>query len=175
MKFRLLITILTCTILFDTGCGVESTDMKVAKNDTTNILKILLDSAFYRQRLPNFSNLKLNNPFGDTIIFKFDSILVGNLPTDLKFKLLTQDQICSLATQSYNNQKSFCNFLELNNFQKTDTTYKVRMETHCLEVVVDRIGKATCLTEKYCNGGIEMTFFIRADSLKSEPASFWDY
>ena len=69
MRLRTLsIIILTLTFLVDTGCSVDNTNLKVAKNDTTEVLRILIDSAFYHERLPDFSALTRNNPFGDTII-----------------------------------------------------------------------------------------------------------
>jgi len=114
MTSRAILSSLTFAILFYSSCGIDKTILNVARNDTTQIFSTLIDSAFYKQRLPNFNSLQKNNPFGDTIIFKFDSILIGHLPESFKFKILTNQQICSLATQHQNEKTYFCNFLEIN-------------------------------------------------------------
>jgi hypothetical protein len=187
MRLRTLsIIILTLTFLVDTGCSVDNTNLKVAKNDTTEVLKILIDSAFYHERLPDFSALTRNNPFGDTIIFKFDSILVGHLPTNAKFKLLTQDQICSLATQHYNDTTYFCNFLILNSFKKVDTTYEVSLQNQCVMPLFGKNGKprfdndfmkrhnySTCMFGMMCGGGMGMVFIKQADTLKAKIDGSW--
>jgi hypothetical protein len=186
MIVRFITVILTFIILLDTGCGVEKANLKVATNDTTQVFKFLIDSAFYRYRLPDISRLQRNNPFGDTIIFKFDNILVGHLPSDLKFKFLTQDEICSLATQYYNDTTYFCNFLELNSFKKVDTIYEVSLQNQCVMPLYDKngnpkfdkdfykdIGKYKCMFGMMCDGGMGMTFIKQSDTLKAKIEGFW--
>ena len=186
MTPRSILSILIFALLFDTGCGANKTNLKVATNDTTQILRFVIDSAFYHQRLPDFSALTHNNPFGDTIIFKFDSILVGHLPSDLKYKFLTQDQICSLATQHDNDTTHFCNFLELSSFKKVDTTYEVSLQNQCVMPLYGKKGKALfdkdfnqrhnnyrCLFGYLCGGGMGMTFIKQADTLKAKVDGFW--
>ena len=186
MKLSILvIVILTFIALYDTGCGLDKSVATESKNDTTQILKTLIDSAFYRQRLPDFSSLKRNNPFGDSIIFKFDSDLIGHLPTDQKFKILTEDQICLLATQHYNDTTLFCNFLALNNFKKTDSTFKVSLRNECITPLFDKKGNPRfgkdfykdrltykCLFGFLCGGGIHMTFNKQGDTLKGHISGF---
>jgi len=175
----LLIVALALTLLYGTSCGIDRSSVTHSKNDTAQILKILIDSAFYRQRLPDFGRLKRNNPFGDSIIFKFDSNLNGHLPTGQKFKFLTEDQICLLATQYYNDTTFFCNFLELNNFKKSDSTFEVSLRSECITPLFDKNGNPRfakdfykdrvtykCLFGFLCGGGIHMTFNKQADTLK---------
>ena len=186
MTIRSIFSILTITLLLNTGCDVDKTSLKVATNDTTQVFKFVIDSAFYRQRLPDFNSLQSNNPFGDTIIFKFDSILVGHLPRDLKYKFLTQDEICSLATQHYNDTTYFCNFLELNSFKKVDTVYEVSLQNQCVMPLYDKNGnpkfdkdfykdreKYKCMFGMMCGGGIGMTIIKQADTLKAKIDGFW--
>ena len=173
-------------LLFDTGCGVNKTNLKVAANDTTQVLRFVIDSAFYHHRLPDLSALTRNNPFGDTVIFKFDSILVGHLPSELKYKLLTQDEICSLATQHHNDTTNFCNFLQLQHFKKVDTTYEVILKNQCVMPLYDKNGKPKfdkafykdrgnykCIFGMLCGGGMSMTFIKQADTLKATINGFF--
>ena len=186
MTSRFIIGILTLTLFFDTGCGVDKANLKVLTNDTTKIFKFLIDSSFYHHRLPDLSALTHSNPFGDTIIFKFDSILVGHLPSDFKYKFLTQDEICSLATQHFNDTTYFCNFLELNSFKKVDTTYEVSLQNQCVMPLYDKSGKPKfdkgfykdrgrykCMFGMMCGGGMAMTFIKQADTLKAKINGFW--
>ena len=186
MTPRSIISILTFILLLGTGCDVDRTNFEVAVNDTTQVLKFVIDSAFYRQRLPDFSRLQRNNPFGDTIIFKFDSVLVGHLPSDLKYIFLTQDEICSLATQHYNDTTYFCNFLELNSFKKIDTTYEISLQNQCVMPLYDKNGNPKfdkdfyknrenykCMFGMMCGGGMAMTFIKQADTLKAKIDGFW--
>ena len=185
MTLRILLITLTFSLLLGIGCKAEKPDSKVSKNDTTDIIKILIDSAFYRQkRIPDFSRLTKNNPFGDTIIFKFDSVLLGHLPK--QFKVLTQDEICSLATQYYNDTSKFCNFLELNSFKKLDTTYEISLQNQCVMPLYDRNGKPIfrndfykdsvkykCMFGMLCGGGILMSFKKQGDTFLSKVEGRW--
>ena len=63
MTSRFIISILTFIFLFDTGCGVDKTNLKIATNDTTQVFKFIFDSIFYKQRLPEFNNLIHNEHF----------------------------------------------------------------------------------------------------------------
>jgi len=177
---------LTLTLLFDTGCNVDNTNSKIVKNDTTDILKILIDSALYHERLPDFGFLTRNNPFGDTIIFKFDSILVGHLPTNLKYKLLTQDEICSLARLHCYDANHSCSFLKLDSFKKVDSTYKVFLQNQCVMPLFDKNGKqlfdsafmqrhnySKCTSGGLCGGGMSMTFVMQVDTVKAKIEGFW--
>lgn len=180
------ILVLAITLFIDIGCHTDSTNSTVTKNDTTEVFKTLLDSAFYRKRLPDLSSLKRNNPFGDTIIFKFNSILIGHLPLGFKFKMLTQDDICTLATQYYNDTTYFCNFLELNSFKMVDTTYEVNLQNRCVVPLFDKNGKrrfdkafyknhaaVKCMFGFMCGGGLSMTFTRQADTLHAKINGFW--
>jgi hypothetical protein len=180
-----ILCILTFALLLDTGCGVDKTNLKVETNDTTQILRHVIDSAFYHQRLPDFGSLTRNNPLGDTIIFKFDSILIGHLPIDLKYKFLTQDEICSLATKYDTDTTKFCNFLELDYFKKVDTTYEVILKNECVRPLYDKSGKPKfdkdfykdrgnykCMFGMLCGGGMSMTFIKQADTINAKINGF---
>jgi hypothetical protein len=180
------IIILTLTFWVDTGCNANNVNSKIAKNDTTEVLRILIDSAFYHERLPDFGFLTRNNPFGDTIIFKFDSILVGHLPTNLKYKLLTQDEICSLARLHCYDANHFCTFLKLNSLKKNDNKYEVYLQNQCVMPLFDKNGKqlfdsafiqrhnySKCTFGGLCGGGMSMTFIKQADTIKAKIDGFW--
>jgi len=150
--------------------NLDNTNERVS--DTTAVLQMLLDSALLNNRLPNSAELKKPYPFGDTIIFKYDTLLNKHLPVNLKYKLLTESELCSLTTIYRHTPNGFHYFLELKNFQKSDTSYHAALELHCL------YGDSTiseCEYQKYCNGGIGMTVKKRARKLEAEAPMFWDY
>ncbi|MFL9483158.1 hypothetical protein ACI6Q2_10315 [Chitinophagaceae bacterium LWZ2-11] len=182
----ILIVILGIVSIASTSCKTGKRNLNITKNDTTEIFKILIDSAFYRQRIPDYSALKHNNPFGDSIIIRFDSIFIRHLPTDQKFKILTQDQICSLATQCDNDSIHFCNFLEITSFKKIDTAYEISLQNQCVMPLYDKSGKPrypkdfyknishfNCMFGMLCGGGIGMIFTKHADTLKGRIAGCW--
>lgn len=187
MNPRLILSIFTFSLLIEAGCNVGKTNLTIAGNDTSQVLKLVIDSAFYHHRLPDYSALTKNNPFHDTIIFKFDSTLVRHLPNDLKCKLLSQDEICSLATRYYNDSTYFCNFLKLNNFTKIDdTTYEVSLQNQCVMPLYDKNGRPKfdkdfiqrhsnykCWFGYLCGGGMAMTVIKKGDTLRVKIEGFW--
>ena len=62
------------------------------------------------------------NPFGDTIIVKSDSLLYRNLFSTYKFKFLTTDSIRALAFK-YKDSTDFPNFLQFKIWKETDSVY----------------------------------------------------
>lgn len=173
-------------VVIGASCRNDKPNPIVTKNDTTQVLKILIDSAFYRENLPSFSSLYRNNPFGDTIIIKFDPILVGHLPTHLKYKFLTEDEICSLATQHLSDAYEFCTFINLNSFEKVDSTYEINIQNECVMPLFKKNGKPRfdkdfykntgtfkCWFGLLCGGGMAMTFIKQADTLKAKIDGFW--
>lgn len=118
------------------------------KNDTTEVVRLLIDSAFYRHNLPDINALTKNSPFGDTIIlckdvYQGDSIILKYFAQGLngiKFKFLTHYEICSLARNLHNDTVYFPNFLELRSFRKVDTTYEVYLQNDCVIPQYDKLG-----------------------------------
>ena len=170
-EYLLLSLIIIFSLILLPRCR-NTENRKERVNDTTAVLQILLDSAFYNNRLPNSAALKKPYPFADTIIFKFDSLLHKHLPTHLKYKLLTEAELCSVITIYQNNPNGFRYFLELTTFEKTDTAYHAVLESHCL---YSDNTKSKCEYEKYCNGGIGMTFKRRTQKLEGDSPIFWEY
>jgi hypothetical protein len=167
---------------------------KVANNDTAKIMRLLLDSAFYRHNLPDITTLTRNNPFGDTIIFRNeiyqgDTNISRYFSKDLKdihLKFLSQSQICSLATSLRNDTADLPNFLELRSFKKVDTNYEVYLQNTCVIPQFDRNGHhlykkgeiegietLPCIFGMMCGGGIGMIFTKKGDSLQSKITGRW--
>ncbi len=154
-------------------------------------MRLLIDSAFYRDKLPDISALTKNNPFGDTVIFR-NEIYHGEaniskyFPKDLKLKFLKQSEICSLAINLRNDSTDFPNFLEIRSFKKVDTTYEVYLQNTCVIPQFDRNGHhlynkrklegidtLPCIFGMLCGGGISMTFTKHGDTLKSKISGRW--
>ena len=182
MTSHLKISILTFTLLYSSGCSVAKSNLNIARNDTTEIFKNLIDSSFYSHRLSDFSYLKRNNPFGDTIIIMFDSILVGHLPTNGKFKLLSQDQICTISSQYQNDTTLFCSLFQFAQFKKIHKNlFEVSFQNQCLTSLYNLDGTERFNKKLYkkaqtskCNygfisgGGIGLTFYKQNDTLKGD-------
>ena len=144
MKTRTKLILFISTVVF-LSCQSNHQKTNIVKdiNDTSRVLRILLDSAIIGHHIPDKSHLYKNNPFGDSIILADDSILKIFLPQvdTLKFKLLTRDQICHLATINQDTFNFFPNFLILQHFKKNQSTYTVTLRNTCVIPMYNKNGK----------------------------------
>ncbi len=131
------------SILINNSCNNNNTEVSNSQNDTIKVLKILIDSTFKLPRLADVHLLYKNNPFGDRVIVRSDTLLNLNLPIAYKFKFLTQDSICKLAEQ-YKDSTDFPNYLEFEVIKKSDSTYeasiinmRIENQSNCLIVIND--------------------------------------
>lgn len=152
--------------------GCHSDTDSVRKDDTTAVLKILLDSALHENGLARAAQLKLSKPFGDTTVFLYNKTLMGHLPKDLPHKLLTEDEICHLMTIS---NKTDLQFLELDEFVKTSTGYRVALGTHCMwrgaiQNYRHTTSKWICERQKYCNAILNMDLVKHGDNITGGKA-----
>jgi hypothetical protein len=164
------------------------------ESDTVRMMKILLDSAFYRSNLPDYSELRENSPFGDSIIVvkeinRCDTEVSKYFGTDLqnsKLKFLLRKEICSLATKFNHDSTYFPNFIEVINFLKTDTGYEVYLRNDCVIPQFDKFGRRrdkktgdkrgdslSCIFGLLCGGGISMSFTKRGDTIVSRIDGRW--
>ncbi len=135
--------------------------------------------------MPGYGELQRSSPFGDTIIFKTDSILSGYLPESLNgfhFKFLTRDQICDLATIHYTDTTDFPNFFQLNRFQKHDSTYDIALQVTCVLPMFDKNGERLFADDMtnykrmfglLCGGGIGVIVYKDNDMLQIRKKSSW--
>lgn len=134
------IIILSLSFLVETSCknkGISNNKLGIAQNDTTEIIRILLDSLVGTNKSLLSFRLNENNPFGDSIIFSTDNIIEQHYPIGHKLKLLSEDQICVLATQAMNDKKTFPNYISLKNFALVDSSYVATIQNNCLLPVLD--------------------------------------
>lgn len=150
----------------------------VTESDTVKVMRLLLDSAFYRQNLPSISALTRNSRFGDTIMFcsetyEGDSNIARYFPQTMqhiKIRFFTRPQICSLAIKSYNSAVYLPNFLQISSFKKEGSAYEVSLENTCVipsfkKEAYRTDGKGNpearatlpCVFGLLCGGGIGMT------------------
>ena len=136
--------------------------------------------------MPGFGGLQKKNIYGDSILFEFDSILVGHLPSSIngfKFKFLTRDQICELATFHYDDSLEFPNFFHLNNLKKLDSTYEVSLQVTCVIPLFDKNGKLIsnidlsktdkCIFGMMCGGGIGVVVYKQGDNFEIKKKASW--
>ena len=140
-------------------------------NMHSEVFRILLDSALTKNKLPNSSYLKNQFPFGDTIIFKYNKILENNLPKKLKYKILTEDELCQATAINWNMKKGFRYFLEIE-FVKKNEMFNAIIECHCIYYNEEN---KLCEKEKYCNGVMSMKFQIKENQLHVSHALFSSY
>jgi hypothetical protein len=172
MTHRLILALaLTVLISCFTSCGNSSYNTLNPKSDTTEAFRILIDSALNNQLIPDFKRLHNRGFFGDTFFFKFDKRLVRNLPVGFKYKLLSEGEICSLATEYFKVANDAFNYIELTDFSKNDSIYVTIFTNRCLTVYQNDYEAGQnktikCEYEKYCNGGMYMRFSIQSGLLK---------
>lgn len=170
-------------LLVSSSCNnIQEEKILVEKNDTTQALSIILDSAFTGRHLyiENFVNYK----FGDSIIFVDDSLIHNNLQNldKLKFKLLTRDSICKLATLNQEDSIRFPDILSIPIFKKTASGYHLMLESQCVIPLYDKMGKlkhyaSTDTTQKcwyrfLCTSSMSLTLIYRNDSLICTKVGF---
>lgn len=177
--------VLMLTVLSTISCSTNSTTSMKPMNDTTAALSLLLNNDFLSRHMPGYGGLQRPSPFGDTIIFRTDSIINGHLPESINgfhFKFLTTDQICDLATAHYTDTTDFPNFFELNRFQRRDSTYDIALQVTCVMPMYDRNGKKLfandtstykCMFGMLCGGGIGVTVYKEHDTLRIRRESSW--
>jgi hypothetical protein len=186
MTYRFQFYLLLTLILLSTiSCRTKPTTSTSPTNDTTAALSLLLNKDFLGRHMPGYGALQRPSPFGDTIIFMTDSIIVEHLPESIngfRFKFLTQAQICDLATTHYTDTTDFPNFFQLNRFQKQDSTYDIALQVTCVLPMYDKNGKKLfasdttnykCMFGMLCGGGIGVTVYKDNDTLNIKRESSW--
>ncbi len=162
----LVVTCVTLTgIVFFAAC--QSGAGSVKEDDTTAALRILLDSAFYKDRLGAAPRLDPSWALKDTIIFKRNDILVRHMPKSIPHKFLTEDEMCGVMPADPPNSLQF---LELDEFIKTTNGYRTEIGSHCMykgieQTEPDGISQSVCEREKYCNAVLHMDIIKRGDNL----------
>lgn len=162
-------------LIFLAACHSEMTGTK--ENDTTTALKILLDSAFYKNRLARSAQLNISHPFGDTLIFKYSDVLAHHVPETLLYKLLNEDDMCKLMAIR---KTSHLQFLELDEFIKTSDGYRTALGTHCMwkGIIVTEPSQSqvdVCKPNKYCNAVLHMNLTKRGNNLSGSKFSLITY
>ena len=170
------------------SCKQNETLPIPSTNDTTEILKFAIRTAFDRSRMPSSGSLlkgTLTSPkggyWGDTILFKIDSFSAKYMPSQIDsfiFKKLTMDEICSLLTNLQLPETPLT--LELSRFEKIDSSYDVFLNTYPYSPQFDRAGNHLYIKGKLqgldtlkCiswggGGGIYLRITKKGDSLYSQ-------
>jgi hypothetical protein len=192
ISYSLLILTIIANLSCRTNPSVSISQDKddALKNDTAEVLSLMLNKDFLGRNMLGYGGLGKPSPFGDTIIFKSDSIITRYLPENINgfhFKFLTQDQICQLASFYHTDTTYFPDFFELKRFQKRDSIYDIALQVSCVMPLYDkngnRIFKSDAFNDDYknykcifgvlCGGGMSVTAFRVNDTLRIKKESSW--
>lgn len=187
MSLRIFLLLLWILVLAgSTGCEPRNTKATASKNDTAEIMRILVDSAFHKNKLPNIEKLVLRHFFGDSVLFKFDSSLMTHAPKEtngLKFKFLTEEQICRLATQYFDRRNDttfevhYVKVLRL--LKRNDTSYMAELQNAMMSPpqVAHYLDphNTECIFGEPFGGGIRMSFTKQGDTLRGRIEGSWPF
>ncbi len=113
-------------------------------NDTTEVLRLLVDSFLIKGRF-NFPSLFRDSLLGDSIIMQYDSLYTKHIikANGIKFKILTEDEICNYATIHESDTKNwFPDIIKRIRFVKdNDTTYIASLVIPSVSPNYDKNGK----------------------------------
>lgn len=132
-NYSLLLSVGITAFFIYSGCSRPKTNLVISRNDTSEVIRLLLDSTLYLPRLMDMSLLFKNNPFGDSVIVVRDSIIVNHAPKGINFIFLTQDEICALAERYKNETSSFANYLKLDYHEENDSVFEASIANFQIE------------------------------------------
>ncbi|HEY1869427.1 MAG TPA: hypothetical protein VGG71_00145 [Chitinophagaceae bacterium] len=117
------------------SCKSSKEKVTQPKGDTTRVIELAVRTAFFHQNLPKMGPLFYSYHFKDSVLFTSDSLSLSNLPLKIDsvfFKVLPQDQICSMISADTNINK-VPNYLCIGAFEKSDTGYYINIQSRsCL-------------------------------------------
>lgn len=120
-----------------TSCKEYANKEPISINDTTNALRILIDSVIILPRLADLRLLKQNNPFQDSVIVLKSVVFNKHFKNlGLKVKFLSGDSICTLASLYSKKSQPFTNYLDFSFHKITDSTYSASLTNIKIERVV---------------------------------------
>ena len=172
---------LAITLLAITGCTHDpAPSPHFREDDTSKVLHLLIDSALENRPrdIPDRSDLTKNSPYKDSILFLADSIFMPYLAENsfpVKFKFLTEKELCSQATQFNHDNIYYPGFLSITHFEKTDSGYSVFLKNNCVIPQFDKHGHPVgfsradtlkCIFNFLCGGGMSMTFKKQHDTMR---------
>jgi hypothetical protein len=139
---RIILIVLFIAVLL--SCNHSNVEEKPKTNDTTEVLGLLIDS-FLVKGHNYMGSLYRDSIFKDLIIMQYDSIYTKLLPQveGVKFKILTEDEICNYATIHESDPKNwFPDIIKGIKFIKeNDTTYIASLVIPSVTPYYDKYGK----------------------------------
>jgi hypothetical protein len=184
-KFQQILATTLVTAIISGGCTNSTLRSPARKNDTLEVMRLLFDSTLSSRYLPDFSALRRNSPFADSILMlravdqdtDIRKYFLEDLK-DIKLKFISRDEVCSLATAFRSDTTEFPFFLQITAFRKTDTGYEVYLKNSCAipkfdkygnrrmrKLKGDRLDSIPCMFGFLCGGGVSMVFKKAKDSL----------
>ena len=113
------------------SCQNKADNSRHQDSDTLAILKATLKESITSRYMPEAFPLKRKYHFGDSILLTSESLPLYLLPSNVdeqNFKILTQEQICSMieADSNFTNRP---NYLNVRKFEKRDTGYYILVQS----------------------------------------------
>lgn len=123
------------------SCKNHSVENRVTKisNDTTEIIRLLLDSTFADSNLPDFQYQIDHSLMGDTLFINCEipqitNILESYFPSKNEYVLsvVDTDEICQMHKTRLDTDKELRNFLEIFLFEKKNEDYLAGIQYTCV-------------------------------------------
>lgn len=153
-------------------------------NDTTEVLRVLLDTAVNQGALFDNRKLKSYPLFIDTVVFETNPSLSLNIIDAIqgkKYKALTEEQICSVVSANFNRNSSDTyqmNYLKIKRFFKIKEAYFVELHNALLtppQYIADlHPENKDCITHDAFNSGIIMLFTRKGQSFEGKITENWE-
>ncbi len=155
--FTMRILIIISIVLLTNAGFFHSNDVisNLPTNDTTEVIKMCIKKAFYKNTLPDLSFATRKYKFGDSILLTSERLPLRYLPVNvdsIKFKIMKRSEIRSLLLADSNWERQ-PNYLCINNFEKTNDKYEV--------IIVSLSGG-----KYYSGGGLHIFISKESDSLR---------
>lgn len=173
----------TIMFLFYSCKHQETKPVSIILNDTTEVLRVLLDTAINNGALLGNASLKDHPLFTDTIIFETNPALSRNIVDAIqgqKYKALSEEQICSFVTANFNRQSTDTyqmNYLKIKRFFKMEGAYFVELHNALLtppQFMADlHPENKACITHEAFNSGIMMIFTRKSQSFEGKITNNW--
>jgi hypothetical protein len=169
-------------VFFNAACN--STEKKpnttIVQSDTLKAITTLLNEDFLARNMPGYGAPGVGQPsiFGDTILLEYNDSLDKYVPAAFGthyLKRITRDELCRLSI--VNRKVDFPDFLQLLDFEKTDSGYRISLQATCVfpdeNKIANNNNSLPCIFGMLCGGGISVLAQKSNDTFRLKRLGGW--